>query len=106
MLAICLPYINTFLEDVTEGLAEFENHRTQDNFDISLTQKRFVLAFIANYLPILLTAFVYIPLGDSKSGLLFYSHAMKVPPVNGCAFLFTEGREAKGQWARFDDIRK
>lgn len=67
MLAICLPYINTFLEDVTEGLAEFENHRTQDNFDISLTQKRFVLAFIANYLPILLTAFVYIPLGDSKS---------------------------------------
>ncbi|KAJ4406342.1 hypothetical protein N0V82_010143, partial [Gnomoniopsis sp. IMI 355080] len=65
MLAICLPYINTFLEDVTESLAEFENHRTQDNFDISLTQKRFVLAFIANYLPILLTAFVYIPLGDT-----------------------------------------
>lgn len=59
---------------MTEGLAEFENHRTQDNFDISLTQKRFVLAFIANYLPILLTAFVYIPLGDSKSGLRVLSH--------------------------------
>lgn len=70
MLAVCLPYINTFLEDVAESLAEFENHRTQDNFDVSLTQKRFILAFIANYLPILLTAFVYIPLGDSKETLM------------------------------------
>lgn len=73
MLAIFLPYINTFLEDVTESLAEFENHRTQDNFDVSLTQKRFILAFIANYLPILLTAFVYIPLGDSKSANILVS---------------------------------
>lgn len=72
MLAVCLPYINTFLEDVAEGLAEFENHRTQDNFDVSLTQKRFVLAFIANYLPILLTAFVYIPLGDSKETFIIF----------------------------------
>lgn len=71
MLAVCLPYINTFLEDVAESLAEFENHRTQDNFDVSLTQKRFILAFIANYLPILLTAFVYIPLGDSKEVSLY-----------------------------------
>ncbi|POS70649.1 hypothetical protein DHEL01_v210957 [Diaporthe helianthi] len=64
LLAISLPYINTFLEDVAEWLAEFENHRTSDSLDVSLTQKRFVLSFIANYLPILLTAFVYIPMGD------------------------------------------
>lgn len=64
LLAVSLPYINTFLEDMAEWLAEFENHRTSDNFDVSLTQKRFVLSFIANYLPILLTAFVYIPMGD------------------------------------------
>lgn len=87
MLAVCLPYINTFLEDAAEGLAEFENHRTQDNFDVSLTQKRFVLAFIANYLPILLTAFVYIPLGDSKEILkIFSSHILlflnKLPTEN------------------------
>lgn len=55
--------MNSFLEDTAEWLAEFENHRTNDNFDMSLTSKRFSLAFIANYLPILLTAFVYIPLG-------------------------------------------
>lgn len=55
--------MNSFLEDTAEWLAEFENHRTNDNFDMSLTSKRFFLSFIANYLPILLTAFVYIPLG-------------------------------------------
>lgn len=55
--------MNSFLEDIAEWLAEFENHRTNDNFDMSLTSKRFSLSFIANYLPILLTAFVYIPLG-------------------------------------------
>lgn len=71
MLAVCMPYINTFLEDVAERLAEFENHRTQDNFDVSFTQKRFVLAFITNYLPVLLTAFIYIPLGDSKAIFIF-----------------------------------
>lgn len=31
---------------------------------MSLTQKLFILSFITNYLPILLTAFIYVPLGD------------------------------------------
>lgn len=48
----------------TECAFEYENHRTFDYYDMSLTQKLFGLSFIANYLPILLTAFVYIPLGD------------------------------------------
>lgn len=56
--------MNSFLEDAASRLAELENHRTKDNFEMSLTQKLFVLSFIVNYLPILLTAFVYIPLGD------------------------------------------
>ncbi|KAI9151383.1 hypothetical protein HJFPF1_08585 [Paramyrothecium foliicola] len=64
LLAIYLPYINSFLEDAATALAEYENHRTQDEYDVSLSQKRFVLSFIANYLPILLTAFVYVPMGD------------------------------------------
>lgn len=59
-----MPYINTFLEDAATALAEYENHRTQDDYDMSMSQKRFVLSFIANYLPIFLTAFVYVPMGD------------------------------------------
>jgi len=46
-------------------LTEYENHRTQDNYDMSRTQKIFVLQSITNYLPILLTAFVYVPYGQT-----------------------------------------
>ena len=45
-------------------MTKFENHRTQDNYEMSRTQKIFVLNFITNYLPIFLTAFVYVPFGD------------------------------------------
>ncbi|KAF2021061.1 DUF590-domain-containing protein [Aaosphaeria arxii CBS 175.79] len=64
LLAILLPYIGNTLEDIASTMTEFENHRTQDNYEMSLTQKIFVLNSITNYLPILLTAFVYVPFGD------------------------------------------
>lgn len=65
LLAACLPYTKGFLEDVATALADFENHRTADYYEMSVTQKTFVLSFIVQYMPILLTAFVYVPLGDS-----------------------------------------
>lgn len=65
MLAAALPYLNSFLEDAATWLADFENHRTKDYHEMSVTQKLFLLSFIVNYLPILLTAFVYVPLGNT-----------------------------------------
>jgi anoctamin-10 len=65
MLAAALPYMNSFLENAATWLADFENHRTKDYYEMSVTQKLFVLSFIVHYLPILLTAFVYVPLGDT-----------------------------------------
>ncbi|EGY22149.1 hypothetical protein VD0002_g3554 [Verticillium dahliae] len=64
LLAVALPYITSSLEDMANTLTEFENHRTADNHEMSLTQKIFVLNIVTNYLPILLTAFVYVPFGD------------------------------------------
>ncbi|KAK8019541.1 hypothetical protein PG990_004679 [Apiospora arundinis] len=64
VLAACLPYTRSFLEDFATSLADFENHRTQDYYEMSVTQKTFVLSFIVQYFPILLTAFVYVPLGS------------------------------------------
>lgn len=64
LLAVALPYITTYLEEFADRLTEFENHRTADHHEMSLTQKIFVLNIITNYLPILLTAFVYVPFGD------------------------------------------
>ncbi|PNP56289.1 hypothetical protein THARTR1_03814 [Trichoderma harzianum] len=64
LLAVLIPYISSYLETVAKWLTNYENHRTADNHEMSLTQKIFVLSIITNYLPILLTAFVYVPFGD------------------------------------------
>jgi anoctamin-10 len=63
-LAVFLPYATNMLENIATAMTEFENHRTADHHEMSLTQKVFVLNSITNYLPILLTAFVYVPFGD------------------------------------------
>lgn len=64
ILAVLLPRISGFLEGMTTILTEWENHRTADTYEMSQTQKLFVLNFIVSYLPIFLVAFVYVPFGD------------------------------------------
>ncbi|KAL7785510.1 calcium-activated chloride channel domain-containing protein [Trichoderma ceciliae] len=64
LLAVLIPYISSYLEGVAKWLTDFENHRIADNHEMSLTQKIFVLSIITNYLPILLTAFIYVPFGN------------------------------------------
>ncbi|PQK16217.1 hypothetical protein BB8028_0006g05380 [Beauveria bassiana] len=63
ILAVAIPFLNSSLEGIAETLTAFENHRTADAHEVSYTQKLFILSIITNYLPILLTAFVYIPFG-------------------------------------------
>lgn len=46
---------------VATKLNDYENYETQDAYDMALTQKVFVINFITSYLPIFLTAFVYVP---------------------------------------------
>ncbi|RYN36877.1 hypothetical protein AA0113_g9630 [Alternaria arborescens] len=70
LLAVFLPYATNFLEDIATALTEYENHRTADHYEMSLTQKIFVLNSITNYLPILLTAFVYVPFSGKVVPLL------------------------------------
>ncbi|KOS20681.1 Uncharacterized protein ESCO_006847 [Escovopsis weberi] len=70
LLAVGLPYVSAMLESVARWLTTFENHRTEDNHEMSLTQKIFVLNIITNYLPILLTAFVYVPFGNQLFPML------------------------------------
>lgn len=65
LLAVSLPYITSALEDSARFMTQFENHQTADHHEMSLTQKVFVLNMCTNYLPILLTAFIYVPFGDA-----------------------------------------
>lgn len=61
---MALPQINSYLESIATVITDFENHRTADTYDMSRTQKFFLLQIITNYLPILITAFLYVPFGD------------------------------------------
>ncbi|KAF2826901.1 hypothetical protein CC86DRAFT_22231 [Ophiobolus disseminans] len=63
-LAVFLPYATSMLESVATAMTSYDDHRTADHHEMSLTQKIFVLNSVPNYLPLMFTAFVYVPFGD------------------------------------------
>lgn len=46
---------------VATKLNDYENYETHEAYDIAMTRKVFVINFITSYLPVFLTAFVYVP---------------------------------------------
>ncbi|KAK4043370.1 calcium-activated chloride channel-domain-containing protein [Parachaetomium inaequale] len=63
LLTILNPTLTTLLTRLAEKLTEIENYRTHDAHQASFVQKIFVINFITSYMPIFLTAFVYVPFG-------------------------------------------
>ncbi|THC99169.1 hypothetical protein EYZ11_001344 [Aspergillus tanneri] len=61
LLSALIPTMSTVLISVATKLNDYENYETQPAYDVALTQKIFVINFITSYLPIFLTAFVYVP---------------------------------------------
>lgn len=59
------PLLLGFLTDLAARLTSFENYETDQAYDTAITQKIFVLNFLTSYLPIFLTAFVYVPFATS-----------------------------------------
>ena len=57
--------MSTVLVSVATKLNDYENYETQGAYDVALTQKIFVINFITSYLPVFLTAFVYVPFAHS-----------------------------------------
>ncbi|KAL8738843.1 MAG: hypothetical protein Q9181_000447 [Wetmoreana brouardii] len=64
LLTTLVPTLTTMLTSVATRLNDYENWETYENYESALTQKIFVLNFITSYLPIFLTAFVYVPFGS------------------------------------------
>lgn len=62
-MSLFVPTISALLTSIGTKLNAYENYETQDSYDVAMTQKIFVLNFIVSYLPIFLTAFVYVPFG-------------------------------------------
>lgn len=63
LLSLSLPYITSALTSIATRLSDHENYRTNDEYDLAQVQKIFVLNFITSFLPIVLTAYVYVPYG-------------------------------------------
>lgn len=56
-----MPILVNLMHTFATQLNDFENYETQSSYDYALTQKIFVINFITSYLPVFLTAFVYVP---------------------------------------------
>lgn len=63
LLTTIMPVLSGILTSFAERLNKFENYETHAAYETALTQKIFVLNFITSYLPVFLTAFVYVPFG-------------------------------------------
>lgn len=53
--------MSAVLLSIATKLNDYENYETNDAYDTALTRKIFVINFITSYLPVFLTAFVYVP---------------------------------------------
>ncbi|OJJ77050.1 hypothetical protein ASPBRDRAFT_190388 [Aspergillus brasiliensis CBS 101740] len=61
LLSALIPTMSAVLVSIATKLNDYENYETQPAYDVALTQKIFIINFITSYLPIFLTAFVYVP---------------------------------------------
>ena len=64
LLTALVPTITMILTEIATRLNDYENWETTDAYTSAMTQKIFILNFITSYLPIFLTAFVYVPFGS------------------------------------------
>ncbi|KAJ4305414.1 hypothetical protein N0V90_000945 [Kalmusia sp. IMI 367209] len=64
ILTTVMPILSGILTKLATQLTDYENYETHAAYETALTQKIFVLNFITSYLPIFLTAFVYVPFGN------------------------------------------
>lgn len=59
-----MPILTGLFNKFAASLTEFENYETWDAHDRAMTEKIFIINFVTSYLPIFLTAFVYVPFGS------------------------------------------
>jgi anoctamin-10 len=58
-----MPQLSSILTKIATKLNDYENYATMDAYEAALIRKLFIFNFITSYVPIFLTAFVYLPFG-------------------------------------------
>lgn len=64
LLSTLVPVFTSILTGIAKMLTEFENYETESSYDAAMIQKVFVFNFICSYVPLFLTAFIYVPFGN------------------------------------------
>lgn len=64
-MAAIVPSFLAIYHKRAERLTQWENHKHQSTFDTSLTIKTFALSSVVAYLGLALSAFIYIPFGET-----------------------------------------
>ena len=64
LLTTFMPLLSGALTNAANKLTNYENYETESQQERAMTGKIFVLNFITSYLPVCLTAFVYVPFGS------------------------------------------
>ncbi|CUS07791.1 unnamed protein product [Tuber aestivum] len=64
LLTLFVPILTSILTKIAAGLTEFENYENESSQEAAMTQKIFVFNFICSYVPLFLTAFIYVPFGN------------------------------------------
>ncbi|PWW72989.1 DUF590-domain-containing protein [Tuber magnatum] len=64
LLTLFVPILTSILTKIAAGLTEFENYENESSQEVAMTQKIFVFDFICSYVPLFLTAFIYVPFGS------------------------------------------
>jgi hypothetical protein len=64
-LAAIVPSFLAIYHTRAQRLTQWENHKHQSSFDTSLTIKTFALSSVVAYLGLALSAFIYIPFGET-----------------------------------------
>ncbi|KAH7328319.1 calcium-activated chloride channel-domain-containing protein [Stachybotrys elegans] len=75
LLVVLTPTFTGLLMKVAGFLNVRENYETTDAYNAALITKQFVLNFMTSYMPLLFTAFIYIPFGDILLPFLEFWHA-------------------------------
>ena len=65
ILTLFMPLLHNPLAKVADWLTDYENYETSGAHEAAFVRKMFVLDFITSFLPIFLTAFVYVPFGNT-----------------------------------------
>ncbi|KAI9861975.1 MAG: hypothetical protein M1813_005046 [Trichoglossum hirsutum] len=64
LLTALVPTLTAILTGIATRLTEYENYATIDGYEAAMTRKVFIFNFITCYLPLFLTAFIYVPFGS------------------------------------------